>query len=158
MSDFFRGTPRTAVIADSEAIRRAEVSLGLRLPSAYVRLLSEQNGGYVRRPCFPTSRKTSWAPDHIQVRKLLGVGFEDGIDGTYGSRYMIREWGYPDVGIVIFDCPSGGHDTVMLDYRNTAPSGEPGVVYIDEDRSILPLAPDFDRFVAGLLDESKFRA
>jgi hypothetical protein len=42
--------------------------------------------------------------------------------------------GYPDIGLVLCETPSGGHDTVMLDYRGRGASGEPTVAYVDEDR------------------------
>jgi hypothetical protein len=45
---------------------------------------------------------------------------------------MIDEWGYPEIGIVICDMPSGGHDTVMLDHWEGGL--EPSVAYVDEDR------------------------
>lgn len=38
--------------------------------------------------------------------------------------------------MVICDTPSAGHDTVMLDYSECGPEGEPSVAYIDEDRSL----------------------
>lgn len=82
---------------------------------------------------------------------LLGIGFEQGIDGELGSAYLVQEWGYPEIGVVICDTPSGGHDTVMLDYSECGPSGEPRVVYVDEDRSVLPIAHDFSAFAEALI-------
>ncbi|AKT41508.1 uncharacterized protein CMC5_057160 [Chondromyces crocatus] len=74
------------------------------------------------------------------------------MDGEFGSAYLVQEWGYPDIGLVICDTPSGGHDTVMLDYRKCGAEGEPQVAYIDEDRSILTIAADFASFVQCLVD------
>lgn len=138
-------------------IRRAEASLGVRLPRAYVALLRQQNGGTPIRRCFPMTRSTSWAPDHFEVSTLLGLGFEEGIDGEYGSEYLIGEWGYPPIGVVIFDTPSAGHDTVMLDYRTCGSDGEPPIAYIDEDRNPVVVAPNFDVFVDSLVDCARFR-
>lgn len=135
-----------------DLVAQAEAKLGLRLPSSYVALLRQQNGGIPVRRCFPMTCPTSWAPDHIEVSMLLGIGFEQGIDGDLGSAYLVHEWGYPDIGIVIFDTPSAGHDTIMLDYSECGPNGEPRVVYVDEDRSVLPVARDFASFVAALVD------
>ena len=138
-------------------VLEAEASLGVRLPRAYVALLRQQNGGVPARCCFPMTQRTSWAPDHFEVSSLLGVGFEEGIDGEYGSRYLIGEWGYPDVGVVIFDTPSAGHDTVMLDYRECGSQGEPRVVYVDEDRIPLIVAPTFAAFIESLVECASFR-
>ena len=141
-----------------EMVSRAEDSLGVRLPRSYLALLHERNGGIPVRRCFPMKRPTSWASDHIQVSTLLGIGFEEGIDGELGSRYLIQEWGYPDVGVVIFDMPSGGHDTVMLDYSDCGSHGEPRVVYVDEDRIPVFVAATFEEFVEALVDCSRFGA
>lgn len=135
-----------------EMVGRAQANLGVRLPDAYVEVLRERNGGVPIRRCFRTARRTSWAEDHVEISTLLGLGFDRGIDGELGSAYLIQEWGYPNIGVVICDTPSAGHDTVMLDYRECGPEGEPRVAYVDEDRSILLLAQNFAEFIAGLLD------
>ncbi|WP_223633933.1 SMI1/KNR4 family protein [Corallococcus sp. EGB] len=131
-------------------VARAEATLQRRLPPAYVAILRERNGGVPVRRCIRTTAPTSWAPDHIEISTLLGIGFEDGLDGELGSAYMVQEWGYPDIGLVICHTPSAGHDTVMLDYSECGPHGEPRVVYVDEDRSVLILAPDFSSFIHSL--------
>lgn len=145
--DYYTGPPATP-----ETIGAAEESLGVRLPASYVALLGERNGGALLKRCFPTTFPTSWAPDHIGINAILGVGGEWGIDNPVGgSRYLIGEWGYPDVGVVFCSLPSGGHDAVMFDYRDCGPEGEPAVVYVDEDRVPQRIAGSFDEFVAGLM-------
>lgn len=111
-SDYFTGPSLT-----EEAIRSAEEALGFTFPDSYIRLIRIRNGGTPKRCCFPTSVRTSWAHDHVQIIGIRGIGGEWGVDSdSLGSRYMIREWGYPDVGVVVGETPSAGHDTVMLDY------------------------------------------
>jgi hypothetical protein len=56
------------------------------------------------------------------------------------------------VGIVICVTPSGGHDSVMLDYRACGPEGEPTVVYVDEDRVPRQVAESFEEFIVGLIN------
>lgn len=141
-----------------EMVARAEQKLGVRLPRAYLQLLAERNGGTPKRRCFRTARSTSWARDHFRVQTLIGIGYDDGVDGAFGSSYMTQEWGYPASGVVVFDTPAGGPDTVMLDYSECGPLGEPRVVYVDEDRSVLIVAHHFRDFVANLLDCSAFDA
>jgi hypothetical protein len=154
-SDYFTGPHLT-----DEMIRAAEQLLGYKLPESYLRLIRVRNGGSPRRRCFPTQVPTSWAKDHIQISGIRGIGGEWGIDSEdLGSRYMIAEWGYPDVGIVIGETPSAGHDTVMLDYSECGPQGEPRVIHVETECAepeVLILAPDFETFVRGLVDCRQF--
>ncbi|WTL18215.1 SMI1/KNR4 family protein [Streptomyces sp. NBC_01506] len=64
-----------------------------------------------------------------------------------GSSYLIAEWEYPEIGVVICHTPSAGHDTVMLDYSVCGPEGEPAVAYIDEDRAPRRVAQSFEEFL-----------
>jgi hypothetical protein len=127
----------------------AEEALGYKLPAAYLRLLRVQNGGLPRRRCFPAGR------GYVEVTGLYGVGGWYGIDSPdRGSRYMIREWGYPEVGIVIAPTPWGGHDAVMLDYSECGPAGEPRVIHVETEAArprVRVLATDFAAFLAGLV-------
>jgi hypothetical protein len=147
--DYYTGPP-----LDNDMVRRAEDSLGVRLPRSYVDVLFQRNGGSLRRGCFPTEFRNSWADDHIEIRALLGIGGQRGIESW--SPAMVAEWGYPDVGVVIGDLPSGGHDTVMLDYSQSGPDGEPAVVYVDEDRVPRRIASSFDGLLSGLVSCDRF--
>jgi hypothetical protein len=131
-------------------VREAERRLGLRLPAAYVEALRAVNGGRLRRTRFDTPFRTSWAEDHFEVETLMGVGGPEGIDSPVGSAYLIEEWEYPAIGVVFAVCPSGGHDTVMLDYTRLNAEGEPTVAYIDEDRVPHTVADGFAAFAAAL--------
>ncbi len=137
---------------DERDVERAQSIVGYGLPASYLELLNERNGGRLRARCFPTTFPTSWADDHIGVLAIRGIGGEWGIDSSsgLGSEDMIREWQYPEIGIVICETPSGGHDTVMLDYSECGPAGEPSVAYIDEDRIPRRLASSFSEFLDGL--------
>ncbi|MGW2597331.1 SMI1/KNR4 family protein [Streptomyces klenkii] len=146
--DYYTGPP-----LDSEMVRRAEEDLGVRLPRSYVELLRRRNGGVPRHRCCPTSFPTSWADDHFEISGIRGIGGVWGIDSSSGrgSSYLIAEWGYPEIGVVICDTPSAGHDTVMLDYSECGPDGEPAVAYIDEDRIPRRVAQSFGEFFARLI-------
>lgn len=146
--DYFSGPPLT-----DNLVQSAQAALGFRLPRAYLDLLAEKNGGIPFRRCFRMATKTSWASDHIEIAGLRGIGGEWGIDSTegLGSADMIKEWGYPKIGIVICAMPSAGHDAVMLDYTACGPEGEPTVVYINDDLNVYPLADTFSCFVDGLV-------
>lgn len=154
-TEFTTRSPVTAA-----RVRKAEASLGYRLPRSYVDLLETRNGGTPRRDCFPTKVATSWADDHVKISGIAGLGGARGIDGALGSRYLIGEWGYPDTGIVVGHCPSAGHDVVMLDYSRCGPKGEPRVVHVETECEDPPrvtvLARDFAAFLRGLVSSERF--
>lgn len=143
-----------------ELIQSIEKELAYKLPSSYIELMKLHNGGMIQKCCFPTSMRTSWAEDHIAITGIMGIGRTKmySLCGSLGSRFMISEWGYPDIGIFICDCPSAGHDMVMLDYSNCGPGGEPEVVHIDQewDYKKTFLAKDFETFIRGLVSEDVY--
>ncbi len=158
-SDYARETYVEEPLTE-ELVRAVEAELGYRLPRAYVAFMRHQNGGIPKRSHFPTDRPTSWAEDHVAIAGFLGIGRSKpySLIGEYGNKFSQREWGYPNFGVYICDCPSGGHDMVMLDYRASGPDGEPTVVHVDQelDYRITPLAPSFDAFVRRLVHKSVY--
>ena len=154
-SDYFTGPPLTAAL-----VRHAEELLSYKLPESYVRLLQTRNGGTPIRDCFPTLGPTSWAEDHIALSGIRGIGGEWGIDSPdLGTIPMIQEWGYPKVGIIVGECPSAGHDVVMLDYSQCGPAGEPQVVHVETERAspqVTVLANDFQAFINGMVVGSRY--
>lgn len=119
-----------------------------------------QNGGIPRNTCFPSSRPTSWATDHVAISGIMGIGRTKkySLGGEFGSKFMQEEWGYPQIGVCICDCPSAGHDMIMLDYRTCGRTGEPEVVHVDQeiDYRITSLAPNFETFIRGLVNSSVY--
>jgi hypothetical protein len=146
--------PTAALIASIEK------ELGYALPASYVWLMSRHNGGTPTRTCFPTKKATSWAEDHVAIEGLSGIGRTKrySLGGEAGTRFWIERWKYPAIGLVIAQCPSAGHDLVMLDYRKCGPRGEPQVVHVDQehDYRITPLAKDFETFVRGLVEATEY--
>lgn len=143
-----------------ELIISVEKELGFKLPASYIALMRTQNGGVPKRACYPTNTSTSWAEDHVAINGFLGIGRTKiySLLGEQGSRFMQDEWGYPTLGICICNCPSAGHDMIMLDYRECGPTGEPAVVHVDQehDYKVTLLAPSFEAFVRGLVHESEY--
>ena len=133
---------------------------GYRLPAAYVELARVHNGGTPRRTAFPTSQPTGWADDHIKITGLAAIGRSktNSLCGALGSNFMIEEWGYPRIGVCIADTPTAGHEMIMLDYRTCGGTGEPQVVYVDQeaDYDITVLAPNFESFIRGLVPAEDF--
>ena len=143
-----------------ELIASIEEELGYKLPSSYIALMKQRNGGVPKNTRFPTEDATSWAEDHIAITGILGIGREKSYSlcGDLGSQFMIEDWGYPDIGVVICDCPSAGHDLVMLDYRACGRDGEPEVIHVDQedDYEITFLADNFEAFIRGLVSAEEY--
>lgn len=142
---------------DDELLRSIEAELGVELPHAYVALSRTHNGGLLAKTAHPMNVRTSWAENHIAVSSLAAIGrtAEFSLCGAAGSRFWLKEWGYPDIGVYFADCPSAGHDMLALDYRE---SGEPRVVHVDQELNyaVNVVASDFAAFVSSLTDEDKF--
>jgi SMI1-KNR4 cell-wall len=104
--------------------------------------------------------RTGWAEDHVAIEGLFAIGRTStySLAGRLGAKFMIEEWGYPPIGVGIADTPAGGHELIMLDYRACGKRGEPRVVYVDQedDYSITVVAPDFETFIRGLVEESEY--
>ena len=144
-----------------DAVKQAEEELGYKLPNSYVELLKNKNGGISKDVCFRTDVATSWADDHIAICGILGINNHDNsLLQECGTKFMIEEWGYPEIGIIVCDCPSAGHDCVMLDYSKCGNDGEPQVVHVnveDENKPVITfLAKDFETFILGLINEDVF--
>lgn len=154
-SEFWFDDTDTSNISDFYIIN-AERELCYKLPESYIELIKMFNGGYVKKNCFPTKTKTTWAENHIAISNIMGIGGENDIVEV--TKSMICEWEYPDIGVVICDCPSAGHDIIMLDYRECGKQGEPKVVHVDQewDYNITLLAEDFEHFIKGLMYEEEF--
>lgn len=112
---------------DDELIASIGQELEYKLPVPYIELMRIQNGGFPKNDCYPTTEPTCWADDHITLKGFLAIGHtkSHSLCGALGSRFWIDEWGYPDDGVYICDCPSGGHDMILLDYTNNGNDGEP---------------------------------
>jgi len=141
----------------NEQFEEVEKTLGYKLPESYKWLMQRHNGGIPVNTCHPVETPTSWAEDHIAISGIMGVDTAKlySLLGSLGSRFMIEEWCYPDIGIAICDCPSAGHDMIFLDYRYCGRTGEPEVVHIGQERNyeITYIADDFESFIRGLVHE-----
>jgi len=141
-------------------IQSIENELGYKLPDSYIYFMSHQNGGIPIKNTFPTKEPTSWAKNHVAITGFLSIGREKdySLCGDSGTQFKIEEWGYPPIGVYICDCPSAGHDIIMLDYRTCGPSGEPEVVHIDQenDYKITFLAENFEEFIKGLVNQNTY--
>lgn len=138
-----------------ELVGSVEEELVFRLPAFYVRMMKIHNGGIPRNRYFPIGESANGTTGSIQISGILGIGREKphSLCGASGSRVTIENEGYPEIGVVICDCPAES-GVVMLDYRESGNDGEPEVIYVDkEHKKISRLAPSFEAFVRGLVSE-----
>lgn len=143
------GTPAT----DAE-IAAIEAELGYRLPAAYKALVKTHNGGILAKTQFKNPLQRVWAPRVFSIDCIYGTDREkaNSLCGSHGSPFWVTEWGYPDIGVAIGSTPSGGHEMIFLDYTDCGPTGEPCVVYVDQesDYEQTYLADHFADFMQGL--------
>lgn len=153
--DHYIGAP-----LEPELVSSVERELGYRLPKSYIELMRVQNGGIPKNTCHETAVETSWADDHVAITGISAIDRKPtySLCGELGSQFMMREWGYPPIGIYFADCPSAGHDMLCLDYRIVGSSGEPSVVHVDQESGfeITFVAPNFEAFVRGLKHKNTF--
>ena len=132
-----------------EDIKTAEAELGYTLPTAYIELLKNHNGGVVNKNCFINDDD-----DCVYITGIYGIDRDKkySLLGEMGNEFWISRVKYPPIGIVVADTISGGHDMIFLDYRECGPTGEPKVVRVDQegDYSITLLADNFGDFIKNL--------
>ena len=131
-----------------ELIRSVEAELGYKLPESYIYLMKQRNGGKPKNHCFVTKDLKT-----LYLSQILSIGRDDySLCGRFGSRFMINEWGYPDIGVTICHSASAGHEMFFLDYSECGRSGEPKVVYIEQEAGCrrTVLADSFEEFINGL--------
>ncbi len=139
-----------------ELIASVEEELVFKLPASYVAMMKLHNGGIPHKTAYPVGDANSQTGEVITISGFMGIGREKekSLCGASGSRFVIENGGYPEIGVVICECPSG-HEVVMLDYRAFGNDGEPEVVHIDRNNNykITRLAENFETFIGGLVSQ-----
>ena len=134
-----------------EMVQEAEKRLVVKLPKSYIELMKTQNGG---KP-----NKNVWFDEknryRVDVEEFYSISEEkeDSLFGKFGNEFWYDEWEYPrNVGVIIADTISGGHEMIYLDYRDCGKNGEPKVsICIQEDDfEIIVLADNLEEFILGL--------
>lgn len=132
-----------------EMVASVQEELVFKLPAFYVDMMRLHNGGIPINNRYPNSE----TGESITISGILGIGREKNksLCGASGSRFMIENGGYPEVGVVICDCPSE-NEVIMLDYREFGNDGEPEVIHVDRDNKykITRLADNFETFIRGI--------
>ena len=140
----------------AQLIQETEEKFGYKLPSSYIALLETQNGG---EPFYKYLPVEAWDGDHLELSAFFPLGAEKpyALSGKSGHDFWVKEWGYPERGLIIAETPAGPHALIMLDYSACGPTGEPCVIRVDQESEfeILVLAKDFESFIAALIDEEE---
>lgn len=146
----------TDIPPSGSLIVELENELGGCLPVSYIAFMNHHSGGTPHKSAFPKNEATSWAESHAAINSFLSIGRVncDSLCSEHGGRLLIERWYYPDIGVYICECPSAGHDMIVLDYKTCGPQSEPQVVHSDRKNNyrITLLAKDVEAFARGLVD------
>ncbi|MBB1304362.1 SMI1/KNR4 family protein [Pseudoalteromonas sp. SR43-5] len=119
-------------------------NLAYTLPTLYIQLMKIHNGGVPQNTLIQLGEEKPTNYHISTFIRLESIAAE--------SEYMRNEWGYPDIGLYICNCPSAGHQLVALDYTECGPTGEPTVVHVDQENDFKKtiLATNFEQFIKTL--------
>lgn len=144
-----------------KTINEVKQRLGYPLPKMYIDFMKKHNGGVPKQTIYPLGSE-DWDDAHIQISSLFSIGKRkaNARCGSLGRTFWLTEYNYPNIGIVIADTPSAGHDLLFLDYRQLDSEGEPAVVHVDQEGGfeVTFIASNFAQFIAGLVEEENFFA
>ncbi|NMH74562.1 SMI1/KNR4 family protein [Bacillus sp. RO2] len=127
----------------SEVVDDAEKKLKVKLPSAYINLLNEQNGGEIKLKKYIHS---VFEDGFIEIDYIYGIGQKGG-EGILIDTYIRKEWGLSNKFVYI---NGDSHNWIALDYRRYI-GDNPPVVYIDTDTKVkIRIAEDFTEFISRL--------
>lgn len=124
-----------------------EKSLGIRFPTALLKLLRKQNGGYLLDPEFIVGADTYYVEG---IPPILEDGGIESLAVEYPDHLELAAGKLPKAEL-IFPLCGDGHWFIALDYRNVGPAAEPEVIYlnIEGKMSCRKIADSFDKFLAG---------
>ena len=158
---FWNDDPEARRIAEGpaltdEMILAAEKELGYKLPDSYIWLMKQRNGGYLKRRDFMLGYELPIVGDRTMMERLYCIKTGNSfcsIIGDYGTKFLIEDWGYPDIGVAIGVGIFGEHEVFFLDYRECGPQGEPKVSHVDQecDYRITVLADNFEEYICKLV-------
>ena len=139
----------------ADEFKVVEAELGYRLPEAYKALMQLHNGGILARNSYPNPLCRDWTTAAFSVESIYGVDRSKpySLCGSRGSKFWIEEWRYPEIGIVIADTISAGHQMIFLDYSDCGADGEPCVMSVDQESNyeVSYVADNFAEFIRGLV-------
>ena len=158
---FWNNSPEPVAIGrgpelTDEMILAVEQELGYKLPESYIWLMKQRNGGFLKKTDFLLGYELPIVGDRTMMRMLYQITTKDSfcaINGEYGTKFLIEDWGYPDIGVAIGVGFFGEHELFFLDYRACGPQGEPKVSHVDQECNyrITVLAENFEEYIRKLV-------
>lgn len=123
----------------------AETKLKVKLPTSYIALMQQQNGGEL------VNKRLELGEEIVCVDYLNGIGSKSG-EGILLRSSLKREWGLSNKFVYLY---GDGHTWLALDYRRYK-GDNPPVTFIDLERGEKTvIAEDFAAFIQLLtFDES----
>ncbi|MBC2167046.1 SMI1/KNR4 family protein [Listeria booriae] len=119
-------------------IELAEKTFGVTLPKSYLKVLKEQNGGYLKTDAVHVDFVNDDGEGFILFDSLYGIEPDEGILAT---EYLKEEWGITKDNIILI--AGDGHSFTALDYEMNLAS--PEVIHIDTERDdVHKICDDFD--------------
>lgn len=126
--------------ATKQAIREKEIALGVTLPIEYKQLLSEQNGGLIRKNHFKTTEPTSYGLDFGEIYYLASldeiltdIPEQKDVDLAGKQVYFHRD------------------ESRYLGFSYIDNTSEPSIIYVDfETLQTLIVAETFATFIEEL--------
>lgn len=137
-------------------VAAAEQTLGCKLPPSYLQTLQLRNGGLLYPNHISGNSNIPSVGNHLSLPLLMGLGGKDGIDSLYEgvplNTFLINEWQYPDVGVIICHF---GHIAYMLDYSVCHSPDEPQIIFANREWSSSPdefivVSRNFTDLISGL--------
>ncbi len=153
--DYYKKSCTGEILTD-EMLIATEKELGYRLPDSYKEFMKIRNGGKPVKDFF-VSEKDRYC---VQLGMFFSISEDkqNSIFGEFSNEFWYEIWRYPcDIGVIIADTISAGHEMIYLDYRECGKSGEPKVCIClqESDFETIHLANNFDEFVNNLKSEEE---
>ncbi|MGY3778462.1 SMI1/KNR4 family protein [Isobaculum melis] len=121
------------------------------LPTAFIQLLQEQNGGYLKNNCLQTTEPTRDGLEYVKIHYLLGTKANNYAPSLFEQQVMRAQWELPDY---FFIFAVDETQVFALDYAHLLVAKEPSIRYLDlEVMQWLTVAPTFHDFLAQLYQQ-----
>lgn len=130
-----------------EMIERAEIKLGVKLPTEYIELIRERNGGSLNYSCFPvTGKDADKLGKSITIDHIMGIGKDNG--GILQSSFFAEEFELKSKLIPFY---GDGDSWICFDYNKKGPFKDPAISYAhSHSGEVIEISPDFKTFLEEL--------